>query len=87
MVGEIAYSPNGRLLAVASSIGIYLYDAETLEEVRYLESDARVLSVAFSPDGQTLASGSGDYTVRLWGLPLQRQLRRLPPACRSAVGT
>ena len=28
--------------------------------------DGRVNSVAFSPDGKTLASGSDDYTIKLW---------------------
>jgi WD40 repeat protein len=36
-----------------------------------------VQSVAFSPDGQTLASGSWDNTVRLWRVADGRLLRTL----------
>jgi len=36
-----------------------------------------VLSVAFSPDGQTLASGSDDTTVRLWQVSDGTLLRTL----------
>ncbi len=52
---EAAYSPDWRLLAIASSDGIYLYDAGSLQEVRFI--DSLEYSVAFSPDGATLASG------------------------------
>src|SRR2546428_3577989 len=36
-----------------------------------------VLSVAFSPDGKTLASGSGDNTVKLWEVSTGTELRTL----------
>jgi WD40 repeat protein len=56
---EVAFSPDGGMLAVASSLGMYLYDAVSLAEVRFLPMDALAIGVAFSPDGRTLASASG----------------------------
>ena len=65
-INEIAYSPDGTRLAVASAIGIWLYDAQSGQELNLLigHTDS-VNSVSFSPDGQTLASGGG-LEIALW---------------------
>ena len=65
-VEEILYSPDGTRLAVVSSIGIWLYDTETYQEVVLLAGHTdKIYSVSFSPDGKTLAGGSG-RRVELW---------------------
>lgn len=66
-VTDVAYSPDGNSIAVATHIGIWLYDAHTYQELSLLTGHkGSVLSIAFSPDGEILASGSADGTVLLW---------------------
>ena len=86
--GNIAYSPDGRLFAVASSIGVWLYDAGTGAEVKLLTGHTRpVTAVAFSPDGSMLASGSsGDETIRFWNVYTGEQLRVLKPGRFDLAG-
>ena len=65
-INEIAYSPDSTRLAVASSIGIWMYDPQTGEALDLLAPNTGVDSMSFSPDGQILATGNGDGNVRLW---------------------
>ena len=75
---EITYSQDGSKLAVASSIGVWIYDAQTGEELDlYTGHTGFVYSVAFSPDGNTLASGSYDSTISLWDVDTGEEKRIL----------
>lgn len=71
-IRQIAYSPDGKLLAVAGSVGIWLYNADSLTEVGLLEG--AVNSMAFSPDSKILTSGGGDGTIYLWDIHEQKQI-------------
>ncbi len=74
-ITAVEFSPDGKMLAVASN-----EPRPTKEAVRLLEvSSGKVLAtltghtrgiccVAFSPDGKILASAAGDQTVRVWDI-------------------
>ena len=73
-IAGLQYSPDGSRLAVATAIGIWLYDTGTLQEVDLLTGQTAIYenetyspsSMAYSPDGSILASGGWDRAIRLW---------------------
>jgi WD40 repeat protein len=56
---------------------IKIWQLSTGQELRTLEGDASVLSLAISPDGQILVSGSADNTIKIWQLSTGEELRTL----------
>jgi WD40 repeat protein len=78
----VAFSPDGRWLVSGGGrygagpkdpgAEVFVWDARTWQRVDSLKGlSARVLTLAFSPDGKALAVGDGGGTVRLYAPPAQ----------------
>ncbi len=64
---DLAFSPEGQLLALALPGGAELWNIEQRQRLSLFDShDRPVSAVAFTSDGQTLLTGSWDGTVRVW---------------------
>ena len=74
---DIEFSPNGKYFAVASTIGIWIYDVQTGKELSLLrEENPYIDSIAFSPDGSMLAYASNDEYVRIYDTSNWKILKR-----------
>ncbi len=72
-------SPDGKILAAGGFLdrfggedvgNIRLLNLETGEQIGRLKGHENIVTaLAFSSDGNRLASGSGDHTIRIWKLP------------------
>lgn len=78
------YSQDSSLFAVATSIGIWIYDTNTFQELilltDYSYGSDKVFgadSISFSQDGKILASVSIDGTLSLWDVATGEHKRTL----------
>ncbi len=86
MVMSLAYSPDGKMLVSGGwDSTARAWDPAAGKELRTFENDkGRVASVAFAPDGKTVAGAcrAGDFfkgTVQLWDAATGKHLRQIGP--------
>ncbi len=88
----MAFSPDGKILVTGGGSGeLRWWNPETRQEIgrpprqvqgstvpsQFVHQDT-ILSVAFSPDGRLLATGSRDHTARIWDVKSRKPLYLLP---------
>ena len=77
----VAFSPDGKRIVTGGGLlrgELRVWDASTGKEVLALEGhDGVVRSLAVSPDGKWIVSGSEDKTIRLWDASTGEEMRSL----------
>ena len=74
----VAFSPDGQILAISEDNNITFWNPDTGKRLHELSGHTeQVTSLAFSPDGKILISGSYDRTIRLWNVRKRKELGTL----------
>jgi WD40 repeat protein len=77
MIYNLVFSPDGTLLAALTGPEVRLWDAAAGVVRGVLGGEGyRVLSAAFTPDGQALVTGGSDGAVRVWDVRSAAELWR-----------
>ena len=81
---SVAFSPDGRFLAIVDTTGeITLWDVTQEEPIWQQKGHTDwIRSVAFDAKGQTLATGSHDKTIKLWDVETGDLIRSLDNGSR-----
>lgn len=66
-VNDIKFSPDGTQFAVATTIGVWIYDAKTGAEISLFKGDRQdIKGIEFSADGHTLTGANSAGEISRW---------------------
>ncbi len=75
-INDMEYSPDGTVFAVATTVGIWLYDTETYQEIALLAHNNKgVVRIVFNPEGSILSSGEQSKGITLWDVSTQKLMK------------
>lgn len=83
-VYSVAFSADSKIIAVACWGGVFLWDTHTGQRIQTLDlrpivkaETPTVYTLDFSPDGETIVTGSSDGAVYLWDVDTGQRLRMI----------
>ncbi|MDE0635096.1 MAG: WD40 repeat domain-containing protein [Candidatus Poribacteria bacterium] len=87
-VNDIKFSPDGTRFAVATTIGVWMYDAQTGTEKSLFKGhrqDQEIQRIAFSPDGKLIIGAISSGEISRWDADNGEQLSPLPPTDKIQI--
>ncbi|RKU28053.1 hypothetical protein C6497_09985 [Candidatus Poribacteria bacterium] len=71
-INDMAYSPDGSILAVATTIGIWVYDTDTYQERKLLSRSHQEMEKVYFTDNGTVLAGMERFTDKItqWDVTL-----------------
>ena len=72
-IADLAFSPDGESLAVATTMGCWLYELPTMKPIALWGTERGLVStISFSPNGQWIATSNWDDIIKVWETETQR---------------
>ena len=75
---DMAFSPDNALLAVGTSIGVWMYELDTMQPVTLFETERGMISnVVLSPDGKWVATSNADGIIKVREIETQQRVANI----------
>lgn len=65
-VNAVRWSPDGKVIALGTTSGIFLYDSQTKEQILFVDTQFNVLALSFNLEGNEITAGSPNGIIKSW---------------------
>ncbi|MCG9128766.1 WD40 repeat domain-containing protein [Candidatus Poribacteria bacterium] len=78
IIADLAFSSDNASLAVATRVGVWMYELETMQPTALLETERGIVgNVVFSPDGKWVATSNGDGIIKVREIETQQRVANI----------